>query len=185
MKIKIIVLHGDDTEKSYARLTVFINEAKKRSWKITDFSIEELENQNLFGEENFYILKDYKKIDKKIVGKIKKYEGNLIIYNQGFIPAPALKMINPDKIEKFELPQLLWNFLDNMTTEKFHELLKTQAVEYLLAMMSWKFKQNYLKNPNDKNADLIMKLADIDVDSKTGRADLVLSIDLLLSKQLQ
>ena len=51
--MKIIVLHGNDTNKSYERLTVFTNEAKKRGWKVTDFSLEEITNQTLFGEESF------------------------------------------------------------------------------------------------------------------------------------
>ncbi len=183
--MKIIVLHGNDTEKSYSRLTVFVNEAKKRGWKVTDFSLDEIENQSLFGEECFYVLKDYKVLDKKILEKLKKYSGNLIIYNSAKIPAPSLKGISPDKVELFELPELLWKFLDNMTVSGLHELVKTQAVEYVLAMIAWKFKQNYIKNPSEKNADLISKLAEIDVKSKTGKADLLLSLDLLLSKQLK
>lgn len=182
--MRIIVLHGDDTQKSYERLTVFINEAKKRNWKITDFSIEEIENQSLFDEESFYILKDYKLLDKKMLKKLKKYSGNLIIYNTGKIPAPTLKNLNADKTELFELPQLLWKFLDNMTITNFHELIKTQPVEYVLAMMAWKFKQNYLKNPSSRNAELISELAEIDVKSKTGKADLLLSLDLFLLKRL-
>lgn len=182
--MKLIVLHGDDTQKSYDRLSVFIDEAKKRGWKITDFSIDEVENQSLFGEECFYVLHDHKILDKKLVEKLKKYSGNLIIYNTGKIPAPTLKNLNADKTELFELPQLLWKFLDNMTVKGLHELLKTQAVEYVLAMIAWKFKQNYIKNPSEKNAKLISELAEIDVKAKTGKADLLLSLDILLSKNL-
>lgn len=180
--MRIIVLHGDDTQKSYERLMVFINEAKKRSWKITEFSIEEIENQSLFGEECFYILKDYKLLDKKTIEKIKKYNGNLIVYTAGSHPAIHLKMLNSDKTEKFELPQLLWKFLDNMTVKGLHELTKTQAVEYVLAMMAWKFKQNYLKNPTPNSSLLISRLAQIDIKSKTGKADLLLSLDVFLLK---
>lgn len=182
--MKIIVLHGDDTLRSYERLTKFINEAKKRGWKITDFSMHEIENQSLFGNECFYILKDYKLLDKKVLEKLKKYSGNLIVYTAGLHPALHLKMLNPDTTEKFELPQLLWKFLDNMTVDRLHELTKTQAPEYILAMMAWKFKQNYLKNPSEKNTKLISELAQIDVNSKTGKVDLLLSLDLLLTKRL-
>lgn len=182
--MKIIVLHGDDTQKSYERLMVFVNEAKKRNWKITDFSIEEVENQSLFGDECFYILKDYKLLDKKTLEKLKKYSGNLIVYTAGLHPAVNLKMLSPDKTEKFELPQLLWKFLDNMTISGFHKLLETQAPEYLLAMIAWKFKQYYLKNSSVRNARLISELAEIDVNSKTGKVDLIQAIDILLVKNL-
>ena len=163
---------------------IFTNEAKKRNWKITDFSLEEIENQSLFEEESFYVLKDYKLLDKKNVEKLKKYSGNLIVYTAGSHPAIHLKMLNPDKVEKFELPQLLWKFLDNMTIRGFHELLKTQAAEYILAMMAWKFKQSYLRNPSEKNASFISSLAEIDVKSKTGKVDLIQAINLLLVKKL-
>ena len=111
--MQIIILHGDDTIKSYERLTKFTAEAKKRGWKVTDFSMEEIENQSLFGEECFYILKDYKILTKKIIKRLGKYSGNLIVYTAGCHPAIHLKMLNPNKVEKFELPQLLWKFLEN------------------------------------------------------------------------
>lgn len=192
--MKIIVLHGNDTQKSYQRLTVFINEAKKRGWKVTDFSMETVKNQDLFESECFYILKDYKQslagsagkiLDKKILEKLKSYSGNLIIYSSSKIPAPSLKTLNADKIELFELPQLLWKFLDNMSIDGLHKLFETEAPEYILAMMAWKFKQNYLKNPSKVNADLISELAEIDIDSKTGKRDLLLSLDLMISKHLK
>ncbi|MEK7472905.1 MAG: hypothetical protein AAB625_02600 [Patescibacteria group bacterium] len=182
--MRIIILHGDDVVKSYDRLQKFVGEAKHRSWKITEFSLEEVTNQSLFGEESFYVLHDYKILTKKILEKLQKYSGNLIVYNQGKIPAPTLKNLGANKIELFELPQLLWKFLDNMTIMGLHELIKSQAVEYILAMMAWKFKQNYLKNSSEKNAKLISDLAEIDIKSKTGKADLLLSLDLLLSKKL-
>lgn len=190
--MRIIVLHGNDIEKSYKRLQVFIDEAKRRSWKITDYNFDEITNQSLFGEECFYILKDYTRLDssssrgrKSTIEKLKKYSGNLIIYQNSKIPAPTLKKLEADKTELFELPQLLWKFLDNMTVDGLHELLKTQPAEYILAMIAWKFKQNFLKNPSEKNAKLIQDLAEIDIKSKTGKRDLTLSLDLLIIKQLQ
>ncbi len=180
--MKIIVLHGDNIQKSYERLSKFVSEAKRRSWKISDFSIEEVENQSLFGEECFYILKDYKLLTKHVLEKLKKYSGNLIIYNAGKIPAPTLKNLGADKTELFELPQLIWKFLDNISIEGLHKLLETEAPEYLLAMMAWKFKQNYLKNPSSGNARLISELAEIDANTKQGKSDLLLSLDLFIIK---
>lgn len=183
--MKIILLHGDDTTKSYERLQVFVKEARKRNWKITDYSLQEIENQSLFGEECFYILKDYKVLDKKVIEKLTKYSGNLIVYHTSLLSASALKLLNPDKIEKFELPQLLWKFLDTFDVNLFHELVKTQAPEYLLAMMAWKAKQNYIRNQSQNNAEMISSLADIDAKSKTGKVDLLLSLDILLIKHIK
>lgn len=183
--MKLIVLHGNDTNKSYARLQKFIDEAKKRSWKITDFSLQEVENQSLFGEECFYLLYDYKLLDKKTVEKLNKYSGNLIVYNTGIIPAPTLKSLNADKTELFELPQMLWKFLDKITIRGLHEIIKTQPIEYVFAMIAWKFKQNYIKNPSEKNSKLINELAGIDVKSKTSDVKLLTLLDLFIAKHLE
>lgn len=183
--MKIIVLHGNDTQKSYERLSKFTNEAKKRSWKITDFSIQEVENQSLFGEESFYVLKDYKVLDKKMVEKLKKYSGNLVLYHNAKIPAPTLKSLSADKTELFELPQMLWKFLDNITIDGLHKITEKEPIEYVFAMIAWKLKQNYIKNPTDKNANLISKLANIDVKSKTTDAKLSVLLDYYIAKHIQ
>lgn len=183
--MRIIVLHGNDTEKSYARLTKFINEARKRQWQVTDYSLQEVENQSLFDENKFYVLHDYKLLDKKIVEKLKKYTGNLIVYTAGLHPAIHLKMLNPDKTEKFELPQLLWKFLDKMTIEGLHELTKTNAPEYILAMIAWKLKKRYQTNPTPGVGQIIQELAEIDIKSKTTNASLPLLLDLFIAKHLQ
>lgn len=182
--MKIIVLHGNDTNKSYNRLQKFIDEAKKRSWKITDFSIQEVENQSLFGEECFFILKDIKLLDKKTVEKLKNYSGNLVVYSNSKIPAPTLKNLNATTVELFELPQILWKFLDNITIKGLHEIIETQPIEYIFAMIAWKLKQNYLRNPSEKNANLISELAKIDVKSKTTDAKLSVLLDYFIAKHI-
>ncbi|MFZ3301312.1 MAG: hypothetical protein WA152_01205 [Microgenomates group bacterium] len=183
--MKTIILHGNDTNKSYNRLQKFIDEAKKRSWKVTDFSMQEIENQNLFGEECFYVLHDYKILDKKTLLKLKNYNGNLVVYSNSKIPAPTLKNLNADKTELFELPQMLWKFLDNITVKSLHEITETQPLEYIFSMIAWKLKQNYIKNPSEKNADLITELAKIDIKSKTTDAKLSVLLDYFVVKHLQ
>ena len=182
--MRIIILHGNDTSKLYTRLTKFTDEAKKRGWKITDYNIQEIENQNLFTEECFYVLKDYKLLDKKVIEKLEKYSGNLIVYNEGKIPALSLKQFKPTKIELFELPQLLWKFLDTFDVHIFRKIIETQPVEYILAMMAWKLKQKYIKNPTAEVSQMISDLAILDVKAKTGKTNLLLSLDLLLSKKI-
>jgi len=182
--MKIIILHGDDTIKSYERLSKFMVEAKKRNWEVADYNLDSISNQSLFDGEKFYILKDYKILTKKHVQRLEKYAGNLIVYTAGLHPAVSLKMINPNKTEKFELPQKLWKFLDNMTIFGLHELIKTQPVEYILAMMAWKLKTKYRTNPTPGVGQMISELAEIDVKAKTGKANLKDSLDLLLIKRL-
>jgi len=89
---------------------------------------------------------------------------------------------NDAKIEKFELPILIWKFLDNFNIKLFHELLKTTTPEYLLAMISWKLKKNYLKNQNEKTASQIQELSEIDIKAKTTDSNLLDLLDLFLIK---
>lgn len=181
--MKIIILHGNDVVKSYERLTRFINEAKKRGWDIINDTIEE--TPSLFDIEKLIIVRDLKLIGKKEIHTIQKIPGTLVIYSEKNIPITFIKTLPTDiKIEKFELPQTLWKFLDNMTTNGLHKLVETQPVEYILAMIAWKYKQNYIKNPSEENSNLLKKLACIDVQAKTGKVDLLLSLDLLLLKKL-
>ena len=56
--MKIIVLHGEDSQKSYARLTKFIDSAKSRGWEIVT---DEFPNTpSLFGINRLIIYRDYR-----------------------------------------------------------------------------------------------------------------------------
>lgn len=182
--MKIIILQGDDVNRSYQRLTKFINEAKKRGWDIVNDKIED--TPSLFGTEKLIIIRDYKQSLAGSAGKIiKKIPGTLVVYSEKNLPMTFIKSLPIDtKIEKFELPQLLWKFLDTFDINIFHKLIETQPVEYVLAMMTWKLKQKYQKNPSLGVKRMISDLAEIDVKAKTGKADLLLSLDLLLTKKI-
>lgn len=174
--MKIIILQGSDINKSYERLTKFIDVAKKRNWEIIydDLGI----TQSLFGNEKLIIIRDLKLITKKNLEVLDKIEGNLVIYSETKVPVTITKLLPKDtKTENFELPVLLWKFLDNMTIKGLHELAETQPVEYIFAMITWKIKKT--------RPHLISKLAEIDYQVKTGKADLLLSLDLFIAKDLK
>lgn len=159
--MKIIILHGDDTGKSYLRLKKFIDVARERSWEVSyidesDKSFEEiLSASSLFGSEQFFILKDIKKLGKKettwLNKKYKELPGNLIIYFEGTLNATMLKSLPGDsKIEEFKLPVLLWNFLDNLVPGKaeyslktLHKILEKEPVEFVFSLIARHFKDLY------------------------------------------
>ena len=172
--MKTIVLHGTDRDKLYKRLIVFMNEAKKRGWEISENSEV---TPSLFGAEKFVVSRDYHK-------KINKFEGTLVIYNEGTIPASAVKELNADKVEKFDLPIQIWSFLNKITVKGLHEIIKTEAIEYIFSMIAWKLKQNYTKNQSERNAKLINELAEIDIKAKTGKGNLITLLDLFITKNL-
>lgn len=156
--MKIIILHGDDTVKSYERLRKFIDVARKRSWEVSyidesDQSFEEmLSASSLFGSERFFILKDVKKIGKKEHAWLSKnyamLPGNLIIYNEGSLNATAIKSFPPDtKFEEFKLPVVIWNFLDNLAPGKgeysvktLHKILEKEPSEFIFSLIARHFR---------------------------------------------
>lgn len=156
--MKVIVLHGDDTIKSFERLKKFIDVAKKRSWEVSyieelDQTFQEILSANsLFGNERFFIVRDIKKLGKRELEWLKKkyseITGNLIIYSEGAINSTLLNSLPKDtKIEEFKLPVLLWNFLDglypgNSTREVqfLHRIIEKQPVEFVFSLISKHFR---------------------------------------------
>lgn len=206
--MKIIALHGDHTTKSYERLSKFISEAKKRGWEISDYDSETVRNQSLFAAERFVILRDYKTLNKKDISKLNKYPGTLVIYNEGNIPQTFLKTLTNAKIEEFKLPKIIWNFLDNISIRLFHEVIKTEPVEFVFALLakrfrdlywvqvspetlsrqSWqlgKLKRQTQKYSPEKLKEIINKLAKIDIEVKTSKANLISSLDFLFLTKLE
>ena len=211
--MKIIILHGDDILKSYERLTKFTKEAKNRCWEVADYNLDSIANQSLFGAERFYILKDYKLLTKKDISNLSKYDGNLIIYNEGNIPALFIKTLPKDiKIEKFELPRLVFKFADsfyptnaNVCLKLLHELSTNEPIELTFFWLTrhlrdlyWAkvgspnypdWRLNKLKSQSNKFSDKLLKeiindLSNIDVKVKTSKANLKDSLDLLIVKKL-
>lgn len=170
--MKIIVLHGDDTAKSYARLTKFIDTAKSRNWEILYDQV--VPTSSLFGQERLIILKDYKLFSPKL-----KFNGTLVIYHEGNLSAAFLKSLSPNtKLERYDLPQLLWSFLNKPTVRTLHEVSKNNAIEFVFIMLYRNLKKK-------KRYDLVTKMAQIDIDYKTGKVDLPLALDLFISKHLE
>jgi len=159
--MKVIVLHGDDEKRLYERLQKFIDVAHARSWEVSfideaNQSFEEiLSATSLFGSEQFFILKDVKKLGKKEFSWLNKryteLSGNLIIYYEGTLNATTLKSFPADsKIEEFRLPVLLWNFLDNLIPGKgefsvktLHKIIEKNPVEFVFSLIAKHFRDLY------------------------------------------
>jgi len=168
--VKIIILHGDDTVKSFERLKKFIDVAKSRSYEINYLDesslsfIENLESTSLFGDERFFILRDVKKISKKDFEWLgKKYadlSGTLIVYSENVLSVTAIKSFSKDsKIEEFKLPVLLWNFLDGMeignsqkTLQTFHKIIEKEPVEFVFTLIAKRLRDLYWIKIDPKTA---------------------------------
>jgi DNA polymerase III delta subunit len=224
--MKIIVLHGDDEHRLYLRLQKFIETAKARSWEVDyldDPAIsipESLSSTSLFAKERFFILRDVKRLGKKeLTWLTKKYgelQGNLIIYNEGYISKTVFSSLPHDiTLEEFKLPVIIWSFLEHLypgNSEKvvveFHKIIEHEAPEFIFSLISKTFRDLYwvkvspesmsyqpwriskLKTQSTKFSqqklnEIIEQLAEIDVEAKTTKADLVSSLDLFMLKQLE
>jgi hypothetical protein len=212
--MKIIVLHGDDSVKSFDRLTKFIDSAKNRGWEVVT---DEFPNTpSLFGNDRLIIYRDYKLLRINDIKNFDKFDGTLVIYHEGTLGQTFIKSLPKDtKIEEFKLPVILWNFLDGLipgnsvkSVKQFHQIIERDAPEFIITLIAKLFRDLYwvkidpstlsyqgwriqkLKSQSskftiDQLTYLIDKLSEIDIKVKTSKADLVSELDLLIIKQLE
>ena len=212
--MKIIVLHGDDSVKSFDRLTKFVDSAKNRGWEV--ITNEFPNTPSLFGNDRLIIYRDYKLLRINDIKMLDKFDGTLVIYHEGILGQTFLKLLPKDtKIEEFKLPVILWNFLDGLypgnsvrSIKEFHKIIERDAPEFIITLMAKLFRDLYwakvdpasmpypswriakLKSQSSHFTDLLLTdiielLSDIDIKVKTSKADLVTELDLLIIKQLE
>lgn len=212
--MKIIVLHGEDSNKSYLRLSRFMDTAKKRSWEIL---YNEFPNTpSLFGSERLLIYKDYRLLTKKDIENFEKFDGTLVVYHEHDLPASFIKLMPQDfKMEKYDLPKLLFIFLETLypgnsvnSIKLLHEVTNAQPPELVMFFIAKHFRDLYWvkKDPDstgfpswkagklktqasklsvEKLELIINKLAEIDIKVKTSDENLLTALDLLIIKELE
>ncbi|MFC1625643.1 hypothetical protein ACFL1Q_01210 [Patescibacteria group bacterium] len=205
--MKTILVHGDDTLRSYLRLKKFIEVAKKRSWEVIENEL--IPTPSLFGKKQLIVSRHYQDISKSELKYIEKFSGNLVIYHEGYISKYFIKFLPKDtKIEEYKLPKIIWSFLDNPTLKVLHKLIKTEPVEFVFTLLARRYKDLYwikkdpktfegqswqisrLKKQADKYSveeleDIIQNLAIIDFEVKTGQAELVSALDFMFATKLE
>ncbi len=155
--MKIIVLHGEDIGKSYERLQNFINEAKKRNWEI--LYDDPALTPSLFGQERLLIIRDYKLLNKKILGSLGKVDGTLVIYHESDLSKTFLQTLSKDaKIEEFKLPKLIWTFLEHLLpgnsekcVQEFHKIIERDAPEFVFTLIAKQFRDLYWVKEDSKS----------------------------------
>jgi len=170
--MKIILLHGTYTSKSYERLTKFIEVAKKRNWEIVQLSedsplslSESLSAQSLFVKEKLYILENLNKISKKELEWLKKKSeqlgGTLVIYYPDEISKNLLKALpSKIKIEEFKLPKLIFIFLEKIyprnskeAIKLFHQIIENEPVEFVFVLIARHFRDLYWVKVDSKTLE--------------------------------
>lgn len=205
--MKTIVVHGEHITKSYARLSKFLETAKARDWEIVEDKIET--TPSLFGKERLFVFRGYQKLTKTDIKTLTKFPGTLVIYHEGTIPQVFLKTLPKDtRTELYELPKLIWGFLDNPKVKLLHQIIKNEPVEFIFALLAKRFRDLYwvitdpktlpyqnwqiarLKKQAEKHtarevAQIINELAEIDIKVKTSKADLLPALDFFLITKLK
>lgn len=224
--MKVIILHGENVEKSRARLQKFIDSARRREWLITRISSdkdslsESLAADTLFGNKRLFILEKPNKLTKKEIDWLKERSGEIdetmVIYATNLLTKTFIASLPiPDKIEVFETPKAIWDFLDSVypgnaknSLALLHRTKEKEAPEFVFVMLASHFKDLYhakiepstLKTSPwrlsklEKQASsfteseiktFIADLAKLDIDTKTSNANLTDSLDFLLVSKLE
>lgn len=119
------------------------------------------------------------------------------------------------KVEEYKLPVIIWSFLEHLypgnsdkCIQEFHKIIERDAPEFIFTLIAKLFRDLYwvkvdsssmpyppwrtskLKAQSARFSEvqlkaIIEKLAKIDIDVKTSKADLVSSLDLMMIKYLQ
>src|SRR3989339_296267 len=223
--MKIVVIHGEDTARSRARLEEVVDRVKAKGYEVVRLSGQEKTNltestrfQSLFGTKQLYLLDDFDPAIflKFITSSVRDSEIDIIAYFSKEVGKLVLKGLPPgSKLEKFDIPQKLWTFLDSfypgnrkILLKLLHEAVTTNAIEMVVAMLARQLKDVYwvklepttfagppwrlgkLKN-KDRSFSItqlrkvIRLVAKSDYESKTGQADLLTSLDLTIIKELE
>ena len=148
--MKIIVLHGDNKDAIQERLVVFVNEAKKRKYKIVRMTwegvIQYLRNIDLFEEGDFVLidgLKGFTKKESDYLIKSSHFAKTIVVLvNSNLTNLQMTKFPKNTVFENFTLPKILFPFLDAIakhnakeTINKLNGLVQTQNIEVIFALL--------------------------------------------------
>lgn len=161
--MKIILVHGDYTEKTIDRIEKFIDVAKNRGWRIERLNEsdsqslpEQIRNESLFKEDRLYLLENVNSVSKKELEWLKKnykdLPGNLVVYHNNQLPKTLLsKLPKPDKEELYKLPKSIWKFLDSFhpgnykkSLNLFRDVLKNESPEFVVALLAQHLRDLYI-----------------------------------------
>lgn len=219
--MRVSLLHGDNSPAAYEKYRQLVDGAKAKGFEIINISdIHDIVRQSLFDEKLVFTLEKPNKIKPNDWKWFKKnadsYSSNLLIYYSGNLPIGILRTLPKNaNIQKFDLPKILFTFLDGFYPGNSKNLLKlldsltkNTAIELVFHLLSMRLRDLYWakmepesmtladwqimkisgqakKFDNKKLQFCIEQLADIDVNSKTGIADLCSSLDIFIVKHLE
>jgi len=151
----MIIIHGENTSGSYARLTALLESFSKNNRQILSFNAGEISLTNieqalsptdLFGSEIVLVLNNLfsgtKSKQKELLKKVLVSKTNkpIIIYETKEISASSLKSYNQVQIEVFKVSPQIFKFVESLSPGKpsivqFDRLTKDTEQEFIFAMI--------------------------------------------------
>ena len=222
--MKIVLIHGDNRPKVQERVRTIVDGVRKKGWKIArvnkDANLAETFMSNtLLPESKLCIFEGVSNLKKEQVEWLKEnamnIDGSFLIVHNGDAPKKILQPIAKQLTEEyFTFPKILFKYLETIAPGKapnalkiFHELVETESVELVSAMMGRHFRDLYWVKIDPDTVELpgwrvkkltaqantftveklervMEQLASADYASKSGGVSLLTSLDLLLMREL-
>lgn len=159
--MKMIVLHGENTAKSFERLSKFVDSASDRGWEIVRIGntntnlADTLRTQGLFGDNRLFLIENIKSLAKKDYDYLKKLEDDitLVAYSDKELTKTQISSFPSNtKFESFMIPKKIWIFLDSIYPKNskacitlFSEVCETEApAEMILALIARQLRDVFL-----------------------------------------
>lgn len=169
--MKIVLVHGEHTLKSYERFQKLIGVAKDRGWEVirlNGFSTlpEIAVSSGLFAKKRLLVVSGFNTNAKKDINWInrkgKDTSGNLLIYHQGTLTKSYINLFPKlHKVEEYKLPRKIWTFLDsffpgNMRNALllFNDVIKNEPPEFVFALLSRLLRDLYWVKKEPKSMSL-------------------------------
>ena len=153
--MKIYLIHGEYSAKSYEKLNEYISKAKEKNWKVvkinekTGLSTQEsLSSIDLFDTKKVYVLDNLTKLQKKEIDWINKncdeLSGILILYSNTKLNTTLInKFKNVSKKAEFSLPQNIFSFLESfypgnskISINLLHKIIIKEKIEFIYFFLS-------------------------------------------------
>lgn len=197
--MKVVVVGGQDTEKSYQRYSHIVDGLKKRGLIKVEYdgstSLSELLNsQSLFSEEVFVVCDGFEKIAERDLEYLGggSGDGRFLLYLKKEIGATIKKKLPPSAVfESFDLPKEIWRLVDSLFLLKKDQYLKlldavlaVEPAELVLAVIAKRLGEIYELKKGGKLASgwiekkVSMQSTKVDMDRLTFGISLLSSYDV-------
>lgn len=134
----MIILHGEDANKSYGRLIVLTEELKSKQIEVIAYDAAELDitrlrqeisSNGLFGSSKCFVIKNLlsgtksKNIDKLVAVINQETNHEIILWENKNLSATILKKFSKANIEGFSISPVIFKFLDSLRPHNTKNIL--------------------------------------------------------------